>query len=118
MATVRKRVLPSGKAVWLAGYKDGAGARRFKQFGTRREADAFLTRARAEVAGGSHVPDRQASTVEDAYDLLIAELESDGAARSTIANYRSYYKGHVRPSWGTACSPSCRPPMLLTGSRN
>jgi integrase len=97
MATVRKRVLPSGKVVWLAAYKDGAGGRRFKQFSTRREADAFLTRAKAEVAVGSHVPDRQASTVEYAYNLLITELESDGAARSTMENYKSYYKGHVKP---------------------
>src|SRR5215204_1904786 len=97
MATVRKRMLPSGKVVWLAAYKDRAGGRRFKQFSTRREADAFLTRAKAEVAVGSHVPDRQASTVDYAYNLLITELESDGAARSTMENYKSYYKGHVKP---------------------
>jgi integrase len=97
MATVRKRMLPSGKVVWVAGYKDGGGARRFKQFGTRRQADAFLTRAKAEVAVGTHVADRQASTVDDAYGLLITELEAESAARSTIENYKSYYKGHVKP---------------------
>ena len=57
MATIRKRTLPSGKAVWLAGYKDGAGKRRFRQFDTRKEADAFLIRARSEVVAGLHVPE-------------------------------------------------------------
>lgn len=32
MATVRKRILPSGRVTWNAAYTDGSGARRTKQF--------------------------------------------------------------------------------------
>lgn len=109
MASIRKRTLPSGKIVWLAAYVDGAGARRFKQFKTRREADGFLTRVKSEVAAGSHVPDREASTVEQAYDFLIAALEDDGAARSTVENYRTYYAGHVKPFLGKRLLPKVHP---------
>ncbi|GJD72528.1 Tyrosine recombinase XerC [Methylobacterium goesingense] len=109
MATIRKRTLPSGKSVWLAGYVDGEGKRRFKQFPTKKEADAFLTRAKSEVAAGSHVPDRTASTVDQAYALLITALKADEAARSTIENYRTYYGGHVRPFLGTRFLPKLHP---------
>ena len=109
MASVRKRQLPSGKVVWLAAYTDGAGARRFKQFERRKDADAFLLRARSEVAAGSHVPDREASTVQVAYDALIATLEVEGAARATVHNYVVYYRGHVRPFLAKKLLPKIQP---------
>lgn len=109
MASIRKRTLPSGKAVWLAGYIDSGGKRRFKQFDRKRDADAFLTRAKAEVASGTHVPDRQASTVNDAYALLISALEADKAAGATLHNYRVYYGGHVKPFLGARLLPKLHP---------
>lgn len=109
MASIRKRTLPSGKTVWLASYTDGAGGRRFKQFPTKREADAFLTRARSEVSAGSHVPDRAASTVDQAYDLLITALEADKAAGATLHNYRVYFRNHVRPFLGARLLPKLHP---------
>lgn len=109
MATIRKRTLPSGKTVWLASYSDSGGERRFKQFGTKKEADAFLVRVRGEVAAGSHVPDRAASTVDHAYALLISALEADEAARATIYNYVVYYRGHVKPYLGTKLLPKLHP---------
>src|SRR4051812_38865081 len=66
MATIRKRTLPSGKAVWLAGYVDGGGKRLFRQFHTKREADGFLTEAKSQVAAGVHTPDSVSPTVAEA----------------------------------------------------
>lgn len=109
MATIRKRILPSGKQVWLTSYTDGSGERRFKQFPTKREADAFLTRARSEVTTGIHVPDRAASTVDQAYALLITALEADQAAGATLHNYRVYYRGHVKPYLGARLLPKLHP---------
>lgn len=63
MASIRKRVLPSAKVVWLVDYKDGQGKRRHRQFPTKREADLFLVKARAEVAAGTHTPDSASITV-------------------------------------------------------
>lgn len=116
MASIRKRTLPSGKIVWLAAYADSGGGRRFKQFERKRDADAFLTRVKSEVASGTHVPDRQASTVDAAYILLIAALQSDQAARSTLHNYRVYYENHVKPYLVLDCSRSFTPRMLASGS--
>lgn len=109
MATIRKRTLPSGKAVWLASYLDNAGKRRFKQFERKRDADAYLTKAKAEVAAGSHVPDRMASTVDDGYTLLIAALKGDKAAGATLHNYRVYYRNHVKPFLGSRLLPKLHP---------
>lgn len=109
MATVRKRALPSGKTAWLAGYVDGAGKRRFKQFVTRKEADAFLLRARSEVSAGNHVPEREARTVGHAYGLLLATLTSEGAARATRHNYEVYYRNHVGPLLGSRLLPKIGP---------
>ncbi|MDP4006400.1 site-specific integrase [Methylobacterium sp. NEAU K] len=102
-------MLPSGKVKWLAAYSDNVGQRRFKQFDTRKEADVFMVRVRSEVAAGSHVPDRAASTVDQAYALLIAALEADQAARATLHNYRVYYLGHVKPYLGTRLLPKLHP---------
>lgn len=95
--------------MWLAAYADGGGKRRFKQFERKSDADAFLTIARAEVAAGTHVPDRLASTVDDAYKLLILALEADRAAGATLHNYRVYYGGHVKPFLGSRLLPKLHP---------
>lgn len=100
MATIRKRTLPSGKTVWLAGYIDGAGKRRFKQFPTRKEADTFMTRARSEVATGMHVPDSQSMTVGRVADEWLKSAEEGGLERSTMVHYRSHVNEHIRPMIG------------------
>lgn len=97
MASVRKRTLPSGKAVWQVDYADGAGKRRSRQFRTKREATEYETQVRAEVKGGVHVADGATGTVQRAYDMLIKVLKADGAASSTLHNYDVYYRGHVGP---------------------
>ena len=66
MASIRKRTLPSGKATWLVDFKDRNGKRRARQFPTKREADAFLVRARAEVANGTYVHESESASVAQA----------------------------------------------------
>ncbi|MGU3337188.1 tyrosine-type recombinase/integrase [Methylobacterium mesophilicum] len=100
MATIRKRTLPSGKTVWLAGYVDSGGKRRFKQFPTRKEADSFMTRARSEVASGVHVPDSQSMTVGRAADDWLKSAEEGGLERSTLVHYRAHVNEHIRPLIG------------------
>jgi integrase len=71
MATIRKRCMPSGKIAWQVDFNDVGGRRRSKQFRTRREADAFLVNARAEVSSGSYVHDFDSVTVETAAALWL-----------------------------------------------
>ncbi len=66
MATIRKRTLPSGKVAWQVDFKDRNGKRRARQFPTKREADAFMVKARAEVATGTYVHDADSVTVGEA----------------------------------------------------
>jgi len=100
MATVRKRALPSGKIVWLAAYADAAGKRRFKQFGTKKEADRFLTKAKSEVAAGVHVPESQSISVGDAADLWLKSVEESGLEWSTVLHYQQHINEHIRPFIG------------------
>ena len=76
MATIRKRALPSGKVVWQVDFKDTNGKRRARQFPTKREADAFMVKARAEVAVGTYVHDADSITLGDA-----AQVWLDSCAR-------------------------------------
>jgi len=100
MATVRKRALPSGKSVWLASYTDGGGTRRFKQFPTRREADAFLVQTRTQVAQGVHTPDSVSPTVAEAAELWLKRCERDRLERTTVLQYRGHVTHHISPRLG------------------
>lgn len=100
MATVRKRLLPSGKQVWQADYRDGAGKRRSKQFTLKKEADAFLVSARGEVAKGVHVAESASITVEAAAKAWIKRAEAEGLERSTIASYQQHVDLHIVPRIG------------------
>ncbi|MDX3976712.1 site-specific integrase [Shinella sp.] len=100
MATVRKRELPSGKIVWQAEYRDGAGNRRFKAFSRRKDADDFLLTARGEVRAGVHVAESQSITISKAADLWIERAENEKLEASTIASYRQHRDIHIVPRIG------------------
>ena len=100
MATIRKRKLPSGAMAWLVDYRDQAGARRYKQFTTKREADAFMVRARAEVAAGTHTPDATSVTVAEAANLWLDRCQRDKLEVSTIRAYRNHVDLHLVPFVG------------------
>ncbi|HEV7371109.1 site-specific integrase [Arenibaculum sp.] len=100
MATIRRRTLPSGKIVWQCDYRDQNGARRSKQFERKREADAFLVRARSEVAQGIHTADSASSTVAEVGELWIKRCEDDGLEASTVKMYREHLRLHISPLIG------------------
>lgn len=100
MATTRKRTLPSGKTVWQADYRDGEGKRRSKQFALKKEADAFLLKARGEVASGTHVADTRSITVEDAAALWLDRARAEGLEPATIASYDQHVRLHIVPLLG------------------
>lgn len=100
MATIRKRTLPSGKVRWLAGYSDGGGKRRFRQFETKKEADAFLVQARNQVATGVHTPDSVSPTVAEAAELWLKRCERDKLERTTLLQYRGHLTHHIGPRLG------------------
>lgn len=101
MASIRKRTLPSGKVRWLAGYADGGGKRRYRQFETKKEADAFLTQARAQVQQGVHTPDAVSPTVTQAAVMWLQRCERNKLEATTIRQYRTHVDLHIVPFIGT-----------------
>jgi integrase len=98
--SIRKRPLLDGRTVWQVDYRDGNGRRRHRQFPTRREADAFLVRARADVAAGTHTPESVSITVNAAADLWLARCEDNGLERTTLLAYRQHVVLHIAPLIG------------------
>jgi integrase len=98
--SIRKRA-QGGKTVWQVDYRDQTGARRHKQFQTKREADAWLVQARAQVAAGTHTPDGASVTVAEAADMWLARAARDGLETTTIRQYRAHVDLHIVPRIGT-----------------
>src|SRR5215207_5021184 len=100
MASIRKRMLLSGKVAWQCDYVDAGGKRRHRQFETKREADSFLTRAKSEVAAGIHVADSASVTVFVAADLWLRACDEAGLERSTTLHYGQHVNERIRPFIG------------------
>jgi len=98
--SVRKRLLSDGQTRWQTDYKDNAGIRRHRQFATKREAEAFLTKARSEVVAGIHTPDSASITVSEAADLWLARCERDALEPTTTLAYRQHLNLHILPRIG------------------
>jgi integrase len=94
--SVRKRKLANG-ACWQVDYRDGSGARRHRQFVTKREAEAFHVRARSRV----HIPDNASITVAEAATFWLSRCERDHLEPTTIAAYRQHLDLHIRPHIGS-----------------
>jgi integrase len=101
MATIRKRKLPSGKIAWQVDYRDGAGKRRHRQFDSKRDADTFMVKARAEVAAGVHTPDSDSISVSEAADLWLERCIRDGLEETTIRAYKQHVRLHIVPRIGS-----------------
>jgi integrase len=101
MASIRKRKLPSGTIVWQVDYRDGANRRRHRQFTSKRDADSFMVKARAEVAAGIHTADSASITVQEAADLWLDRCEREKLEPTTIRAYRQHVELHIAPRIGT-----------------
>jgi len=101
VATIRKRILPSGLVVWQADYRDRDGRRRAKQFPTRKAADGYLVTVRSDLRQGRHVAPGASITVELAGELWIERAERDRLVRSTVRQYRQHLKHHIVPAIGS-----------------
>lgn len=111
MATIRKRTLPSGKAVYLVDYKDQFGKRRAKQFSTKKAADAYLVKARGEVVAGTHRPEAGKVNVREVAEGFIKYCEGRnerGEQMTThcLATYRGHVSNHIlHPEHGLGAVP-------------
>lgn len=102
--SVRKRTWTSAgveKTAWQADYIDANGKRQRPTFRLKKEAEAFLLKARAEVRDGVHVPDTETITIEEAGRLWIKSGEAAGLERGTIVQRRQHLELHIIPFIGS-----------------
>jgi integrase len=103
--SVRKRTWTDGKretrSAWVVDYKDQGGRRRLKTFKLKKEADAFALTAGVEVRDGTHVPDRETITVEEACKAWLKNCSRNGLERSTLDQYEQHVRLHINPLIGS-----------------
>jgi len=87
--SIRKRTWKTAKGeakeAWVVDYVDGAGKRRLKTFSKKKEADAYETTAKHELAQGTHTPDSASVTVAEAAERWLKTCES----RDYPSNWRN-----------------------------
>jgi integrase len=102
--SVRKRTWTTAKGVdreaWLCDYADQHGKRHAKTFARKKDADAFIAKAKVEVAEGVHTADSASVTVADAAELWLATCRGRGLERATIAAYEQHARIHIVPVLG------------------
>jgi integrase len=73
---------------WQVDFVDQQGKRQRRQFQRRKDADAFLVTARAQVQVGTYTPDSTSATIGDACDLWLERAVAERLERNTRDQYR------------------------------
>src|SRR5580693_1753862 len=83
--SVRKRTWKTAageeRQAWLCDYTGQSGKRHVKTFARKKDADAFIAKAKVEVREGVHTADSDSVMIRDAADLWL----TTGAARGAQA---------------------------------
>jgi integrase len=85
---------------WLVAYRDHTGARRFKNFDKKRDADAYHAEVRVDVRRGIHTADSTSITVAEAGRLWVNTAIEDGLERATTEGYKQHLEFHIVPLIG------------------
>jgi integrase len=129
MASIRKRSWRTARGeqrdAWQVDFTDQNGKRHQPQFARRKDADAWLVRARGQVQQGVFTPDASSITVAEAAELWLERCERDGLERTTMTQYRSHVTYHIGPLLGAVKLSRLTRPMaeqftdqMLAGGRS
>ncbi|MBL8688017.1 MAG: tyrosine-type recombinase/integrase [Rhodospirillaceae bacterium] len=119
MASVRKRSWKTAqgdwKSAWAVDFVDQLGERHRRQFGTKREADAFRVEIEGQLRGGSFRAEAMSATVKDACEGFLEHCTGrrDRGERMTRHNLL-VYEGHV---WNYICPDPARTEKRKGASR-
>src|SRR6476646_2355540 len=94
MACIRKR-----RGKWVVDFYDGGGFRRWRTFGTKRDAEDFLAKTIPEVRQGKRVLVPVTITVATYADRWLRLIASTVKPR-TLASYASTLRLHMLPAFG------------------
>jgi integrase len=100
MATVRKRVLPSGLTRWQVSYTDSGGRRRAKLFNRKSHGEAWLIKVSHDLSQGTHTPAATSPTVAQAGALWLKRGRDRNLEEMTIKTYEEHLNLHINPFIG------------------
>src|SRR3984893_16775021 len=102
--SVRKRLWQTAageeRQAWLCDYTGQSGKSPVKTFARKKDADAFIAKAKIEVREGVHTADSDSVTIRDAADLWLTTGAARGLERATLAAYEQHARLHIVPSLG------------------
>jgi integrase len=102
--SVRKRTWKTAageeRHAWLCDYTGQSGKRHVKTFARKKDADAFIAKAKVEVREGVHTADSDSVTIRDAAYLWLTAGAARGLERATLAAYEQHARLHIVPSLG------------------
>jgi integrase len=98
----REWTTPNGKkrSAWVVDYLDAKGKRRNKQFRTKKAADDWRSETKVDLRQGTHVADRDGTTVSEAGKLWIAGCVEDELEPATVERYQQILRLHIEPDLG------------------
>lgn len=100
MAYIYKRTYPSGKKVYIIGFRDQYGRWRERSAGSRRkDAENLLRRVQEEVSAGTYGVAREDPTFAEFAQTFLAAKKGE-VKPSTLTDYREVIKNHLDPFFG------------------
>jgi integrase len=104
MASIRRRAWTTARGerreAWQVDFTDQNGERHQPQFSRKRDADAWLVKARGQVQIGTFTADSTSITVSEAAALWLERCEQDGLETATMTAYGSHVRYHIEPLIG------------------
>jgi integrase len=114
--SVRKRIWKTAageeRQAWLCDYTGQSGKRHVKTFARKKDADAFIAKAKVEVREGVHTADSDSVTVAEAASLWLTTGAARGLERATLAAYEQHARLHIIPSLGRMKLSRLSAPMV------
>ncbi len=112
MASIRKRILKSGKQVWVVDYKDQHGERRNKNFSRKKEAEAYVEEVSRQLRDGTFVHDKATCTVSEAADLYLGSASVRALEPGTQKQYDQHIRLYIKPHLGHVLLTKLTEPMI------
>jgi integrase len=113
MAFIRKRVTPKGKVCYTVVFTDSRGQRRERSAGsTKKAAENLRVRIERELAEGTFEREEEEEhSFAEFCDRFLAAKEQE-TKKSTVADYESVIRNHLKPFFGGAPLSEITPIMV------
>ena len=103
---------PAGAKRWTAKYKDTQGKWRYKNFGRKKEAQAFLEEVSRQLGEGTFVHDKATCTVTEAADLHLGSASVRALEPGTQDQYEQHVRLYIKPHLGHVLLTKLTEPMI------